>query len=108
MAVGMLAGCGGGSAKYGEAAEAAEIHEEKVEGELLLAKVEVDQADMAEARADIAKDPSHPDREVQGDAREDAEKVEHRCYEGDGLEQCSEVSAIEAVVKEMNEEVAAH
>jgi hypothetical protein len=103
MAVAMIVGCGGGgSTDPGDAVEAASIQRDKAEGTWLLAEVEVDQAYLAEDLADRAA----PKR-IREDLS-DARHLEHRCVEGDGLESCTEREPIEAVVKELTEEAAAH
>jgi hypothetical protein len=97
-----LTGCGGGgSTDPGDAVEAAFVHRDKKQGEFLLAEVEVDQAYLAE---DLVNGSSR--KRIREDVR-DAQHTEHQCWEGDGLESCTEIEPIEAVVKEMHEEVAA-
>jgi hypothetical protein len=97
-----LTGCGsGGSADPGDAVEAAFVHRDKKQGEYLLAEVEVDQAYLAE---DLVNGSGR--KRIREDIR-DAQHTEHQCWEGNGLESCTEIEPIEAVVKEMHEELAA-
>lgn len=89
----ILAGGCGGSANSPPADRVAELREAqaKVEGELLLVKVEEAAAKYGVARA------AH-NTAAQRRALQEVEHVAHSCWEF-GIEECSEMSAIEAEVE---------
>jgi hypothetical protein len=107
VAMAMLAGCGGGGSDPGAVVEAASIHQEKVEGEYLLAKVELDQAVLEQDQAAESGKPNYAEKATR-DVMRAARHIEHECHEGDGLESCTEIEPIEAIVKEMTEEIGVH
>jgi hypothetical protein len=99
-----LVACGGGGSTDPEAAlQGLSEHRDQLEGELMLAEVELDQGYLATAEATAKSRPRRAARAIDGILRE-VQKIEHRCHEGDGLESCTELDAIEGVVKEIEQE----
>jgi hypothetical protein len=99
-----LVACGGGGSTDPEAAlSGLAEHRDQLEGELMLAEVELDQGYLA---ADEASAKSRPRRAARGidEILREVKQIEHKCHEGDGLESCTEIDAIEAVVKEIEQE----
>jgi hypothetical protein len=94
---------GGGSTDPEDAIGTAADHRDQLEGELLLAEVELDQAFLAQDEREATKKPRQEARAI-ADLLRSAQKVERRCREGDGLESCTELDAIEAVVGEIEGE----
>jgi hypothetical protein len=100
----VVAGCGGGgSTESGDAIEATVQHRDQVEGELLLAEVEVDQAFLRQDEEEAVDEPRKGARAISRVLRE-VHKIEHECQEGDGLESCTEIEPIRELVKEIEKE----
>jgi hypothetical protein len=100
-----LVSCGGGSGSTdaeGALSGLAE-HRDQLEGELMLAEVELDQGYLALAEESAKSKPRQAARGIDRILRE-VKKIEHQCHEGDGLESCTEMDAIEGVVKEIEQE----
>jgi hypothetical protein len=99
-----LVACGGGGSTDPEAAlHGLSEHRDQLEGELMLAEVELDQGYLATAEASAKSKPRRAARAIDGILRE-VKKIEHKCHEGNGLESCTELDPIEAVVKEIEQE----
>lgn len=99
-----VSGCGGGgSGEPGDALEAAGEHRDQLEGELLLAEVEVDQAFLRQDEEEAVDEPRKAARGISRVLRE-VHKIEHECHEGDGLESCTAIEPIEELVKEIEGE----
>src|ERR1700753_2653084 len=104
LAMETIGGCGGGGGHEPEEEIARAYQgEESATGDLLLAEVEYDQAQFREApeefsgnRAKIVK--------VRREDVADAHHVQRECHEGDGLESCVSIEAIEAAVDELDQE----
>jgi hypothetical protein len=97
-------GCGGGgSTGSGDAIEATVQHRDQVEGELLLAEVEVDQAFLRQEEEESVDEPRKAARAISRVLRE-VHKIEHECHEGDGLESCTAIEPIEELVKKIERE----
>ncbi|OJU85802.1 MAG: hypothetical protein BGO11_03690 [Solirubrobacterales bacterium 70-9] len=104
VATAILAGCGGGGSSDPEdAIEAAAKHRDQLEGEFMLAEVELDKAYLAEDERTAKSKPRRAARLID-ELIHSAEKIERRCRAGTGLESCTEMDAIEAVVGEIKEE----
>jgi hypothetical protein len=100
----VVAGCGGGGSSDPEdAISAAAKHRDQLEGELLLAEVEVDQAFLREDEDEAVDEPRKAARAISRILRE-VHKVEHECHEGNGLESCTALEPIEELVKEIEGE----
>jgi hypothetical protein len=97
-----IGGCGGGHEQEEEIAHAYQ-REEKAKGDLLLAEVEYDQAQFREAPEEISGNRSKIANARREDVR-DAHRLRRDCHEGDGLESCVSMEAIEAVVDELDQE----
>jgi hypothetical protein len=95
-------GCGHGSTAPEAAIEKADKHVEQLEGELMLAEVEVEKAFLEEDEREAVKEPRRAARGISGILRS-AHKIERECREGDGLESCTELDSIEAVVREIEQ-----
>ena len=99
-----VTGCGGGgSTDPEEAIHAAAEHRDHLEGELLLAEVELDQAFLRQDEKEAVDEPRKAARAISRALRE-VHKIEHECYEGDGLESCTAIEPIEELVKEIEQE----
>lgn len=99
----LLGGCGGsGSAAPEEEIAAAVQHEDDLRGELLLAEVEVARARVREAPAEFRGNLAKTARASREGLRE-ARQVEASCYEGNGLEACGTLDAIEEIVEELDQ-----
>jgi hypothetical protein len=99
-----IAACGGGGSTDPEdALRGLGEHRDQLEGELMLAEVELDQGFLAADEATAKSRPRRAARGIAGILR-DAQKIEHKCHEGNGLESCTEIDAIEGVVKEIEQE----
>jgi hypothetical protein len=97
-------GCGGGGSSNPEdAISAAAKHRDQLEGELLLAEVEVDQAFLREDEEEAVDEPRKAARAISRILTE-VHKVEHECHEGNGLESCTAIEPIEELVKEIEGE----
>jgi hypothetical protein len=99
LAVTILAGCGEGGST--DPVESADKHLEQVEGEYLLAKVELDRAWYRQAEMGQKEKPAKTYEDEFEDLA-DARRVLKRCIEGDGLESCSEVEPIRGIVTELD------
>jgi hypothetical protein len=100
----VVPGCGGGgSTESGGGVEAASEHREQVQGELLLAEVEVDQAFLRQDEEESVDEPRKAARAISRVLRE-VDKIEHECWEGNGLESCTAIEPIKERVKEIEEE----
>ena len=104
MAVAVLAGCGRGGHQPEEELAHAGQHLEDVKGELLLAEVEYARASFREAPEQLSGDLPKVARARRADVRE-AHHLQAECHEGDGLESCDSIEAIEEVVEELDQEV---
>jgi hypothetical protein len=101
----LLAGCGGGAHHPEEEIANAYQRVEKVQGDLLLAEVEYAQAQFREAPEEFAGDAAKIARLRRGDVKE-AHELQAECHEGDGLESCESIEAIEEAVGELDREAA--
>jgi hypothetical protein len=98
-----VTGCGGGGSTDPEdAIHAAAEHRDQLEGELLLAEVELEKAFLEEDEREAVKEPRRAARGI-AEVLRSAHKIERECREGDGLESCTELDSIEAVVKEIEQ-----
>ncbi len=95
-------GCGHGSTAPEDAIEKADKHVEQLEGELMLAEVEVEKTLLEEDERTAVKEPRRAARGI-AEVLRSAHKIERECREGDGLESCTELDSIEAVVKEIEQ-----
>lgn len=103
FAVAILIGCGGGGHEpEGEVAGAAE-REESAKGQLLLAEVEYEQAFFREAPEEFEGKPAKIAR-IRRESVAEAHHLQAECHEGNGLEECDSLGAIEAVVEELDQE----
>lgn len=104
FAAALVAGCGGGGSSDPEEAMATASRKvDEAEGALLLAEVELDQAYLAEDERTARAHPRQGARAIAEDLRR-AKETERTCHEGDGLESCTEIEAIESVVEEIEAE----
>jgi hypothetical protein len=100
----VVTACGGGGATDPEdAIGAAAQHRDQVEGEFLLAEVELQKAYLAQDEQEAAKKPRQEARAI-SELLRSAHKIERECREGDGLESCTELDSIKAVVEEIDQE----
>jgi hypothetical protein len=97
--------CGGGDGSSDPEAALSGLseHRDQLEGELMLAEVELDQGYLAVAEESAKSRPRQAARGIDRILRE-VKKIEHKCHEGNGLESCTEIDAIEGVVKEIEQE----
>ena|SRR5882762_3924994 len=99
----VLGGCGGsGSVEPEEEIAAAVQREEDLRGELLLAEAEVARARVREAPVEFRGNLAKTARAKRGSLRE-ARHVESECHEGNGLEACGTLDAIEEIVEELDQ-----
>lgn len=103
LAMVLLAGCAGGPHEPEEEIANAAQREEKAKGDLYLAEVEYAQAQFREAPEEFARNAAKIARVRREDLKE-ARLVERACHEGDGLEACDSIEAIEGTVKELEGE----
>lgn len=101
----LLAGCGGGAHEPEEEIANAYQRVEKVQGDLLLAEVEYDQAQFREAPEEFSGDTAKIAAVRREDVKE-AHELQTECHEGDGLESCESIEAIEGTVDELDREAA--
>jgi hypothetical protein len=107
LAMATFGGCGGGGVHEPEEEIAhAYQSEETAKGDLLLAEVEYDQAQFREAPEEFAGDRSKMAKVRHEDLR-DAHHLQRECHEGDGLESCDSIEAIEETVDELDLEARA-
>ena len=104
FAVVLLAGCGSSHKPEEEIANAYQ-RVEKVQGDLLLAEVEYDQAQFREAPEESAGDTAKI-AQVRREVVKEAHEHQTECHEGDGLESCESIEDIDEVVKELDHEAA--
>ena len=109
LGIAAIGGCGGGAHQPEEEIAHAYQRVEAVEGDLLLAEVEYAQAQFREAPEEFSGNPAKIARVRRGDLRE-AHHLQAECHEGDGLESCDSIEAIEHAVGELDREAqeAAH
>jgi hypothetical protein len=105
LAVILLAGCGGGAHQPEEEIANAYQREEKAKGDLLLAEVEYAQAQFREAPEEFAGNAAKIATVRREDVKE-AHELQADCHEGNGLETCESIEAIEEAVKELDREAA--
>ncbi len=104
LAMATIGGCGGGGGhKPEEEIARAYQREESAKGDLLLAEVKYDRAQFREAPEEFSASRTKIAKVRRGDV-EDAHHVQRRCHEGDGLESCVSIEAIEAIVDELDQE----
>ena len=100
-AIVLLGGCGrSGPAKPEEEIAIAVQREEGLKGELLLAEAEVARARVREAPVEFHGNRAKTTRAKRTDLR-DARHIEAECNEGNGLESCTTLDAIEEIVEEL-------
>jgi hypothetical protein len=104
LAMAAIGGCGGGGGHEPEE-EIAQAYqrEESAKGGLLLAEVEYDQAQFREAPGEFSGNRSKIAKVRREDVT-DAHRLRKECHEGDGLESCVSIEAIEAAVDELDQE----
>jgi hypothetical protein len=104
IAAATIGGCGGGGVHEPEE-EIAHAYQrvESAEGDLLLAEVEYDQAQFREALEEFSGNLSKIGKVRREDVK-DAHHLQRECHEGDGLESCDSIEAIEAAVDELDQE----
>jgi hypothetical protein len=96
-----IAACGGGESTDPEdAIAAAGKHRDQLEGELMLAEVELEKAFLAEDEKEAVDKPRQAASGISRVLRA-AQRIEHECREGNGLESCTEIDSIEEVVAEI-------
>jgi hypothetical protein len=98
-----IGGCGGGAHEPEEEIAHASQREETAKGDLLLAEVEYAQAQFREAPEEFSGNRSKIAKVRREDVRE-AHHLQVECHEGDGLESCDSIEAIEETVKELDQE----
>lgn len=103
LGIAALAGCGGGAHQPEEEITHAYQRVEAAEGDLVLAEVEYAQAGFREAPEAFAGDPAKIAKVRRGDVQE-AHHLQRECHEGDGLESCDSIEAIEDVVDDLDRE----
>jgi hypothetical protein len=103
VAMALLAGCGGSAHEPEEEIAQASQREEKAQGDLLLAEVEYAQAQFREAPEEFVGNGAKIARVRREDVKE-AGHLQAECHEGDGLEPCDSIEAIEEAVKELDQE----
>ena len=103
LGIAAIAGCGGGAHQPEEEIAHAYQRVEAAEGDLVLAEVEYAQAQFREAPEEFAGDPAKIARVRRGDVKE-AHHLQRECHEGDGLESCDSIEAIEDVVDDLDRE----
>ncbi|HJZ35168.1 MAG TPA: hypothetical protein VJ204_02755 [Solirubrobacterales bacterium] len=101
----LLAGCGGGAHQPEEEIAKASQRVEKAQGDLLLAEVEYARAQFREAPEEFAGKAAKIAKVRRGDVKE-AHELQTECHEGDGLESCQSIEAIEHAVDELDQEAA--
>jgi hypothetical protein len=105
LAMVLLAGCGGGAHQSEEEIANADQRVEKAQGDLLLAEVEYAQAQFREAPEEFAGSAAKIATVRRDDVKE-AHELQTECHEGDGLEPCQSIEAIEGTVDELDREAA--
>jgi hypothetical protein len=103
FAMAAIGGCGGGAHEPEDEIAHAYQREESAKGDLLLAEVEYDQAQFREAPEEFSGNRSKIAKVRREDVR-DAHHLQRECHEGDGLESCLSIEAIEAAVDELDRE----
>jgi hypothetical protein len=103
LGIAAIGGCGGGAHQPEEEIAHAYQREEAANGDLLLAEVEYAQAQFREAPEEFSGDPAKIAKVRRGDVRE-AHHLQTECHEGNGLESCDSIEAIEEVVGELDRE----
>jgi hypothetical protein len=104
LTVVLFAGCGGGAQQPEEEIANAYQRVEKAQGDLLLAEVEYAQAQFREAPEEFAGNAAKIATVRREDVKE-AHGLQAECHEGNGLESCESIEAIEEAVEELDREV---